>query len=621
MSTPVSVTDQLKSIPSRPGVYLLKDRRGKIIYIGKARRLDSRVGTHFRGSSPDPRHDAMVRQVREIDYIATQSEIEALILEANLIKQHRPRYNINLKDDKRFPFVKVTVKEEFPRILLTRTLEEDGSRYFGPFADVKEVRLGLRLLRGAFKLRSCPGTEPGRVKGRECLDHQIGICSAPCTGRIDAEDYASQVRELLTCLSGRSQEVIESLSEEMKEASRRREYEKCTRLRDRLRAVESALRRQRVFVLRDYDSDVFAVARHGDAAAAVVLKVREGKVLGKEALVLEGTAGKSDTEVLSFAMSQYYLNASVVPREILVPLPLGEEKGTVERWLSDRTARKVALREPRRGQGAALKKMAADNALLALEEFGASGGERPGRLAPEIQELQAALGLPALPIRMEAFDISQISGKQAVASVVVFQNAEAKRSQYRRMRIRGVVGQDDFRMMREAVRRRTERLLKENRTLPDFLLVDGGRAQITAAKGALEAAGVEGLGVIGLAKGKEELSFSWKEDKFRLPVTSRAARLLQRMRNEAHRFAITYHRKLRKRETIRSALDAIDGVGVQKRKALLKRFGSVEALKKASVEDISTVEGIGPVLASRVARELWGTRRRSRERSAKLRRS
>ncbi len=610
MST--SVTNKLESVPSRPGVYLFKDKRGKILYIGKAKRLDLRVNSHFRGTSDDPRHAAMLRQVSDVDYIATQTEIDALILEANLVKQHRPRFNINLKDDKRFPFVKVTLAERFPRIMLTRTLVEDGSRYFGPFTDVKEVRLGLRLLRGAFRLRSCSGADPGRVRGRECLDYQIGICSAPCTEKIDEEGYALQVKELLTCLSGRSQEVIDSLNEEMKSASVDREYEKCTKLRDRLRGIESALRKQRVFALRDYDSDVFGLARHGDVAAVVALKVREGMVLGKEAVVLEGTARKDDLDVLSFALSQYYLNAAVVPGEILLPCALKDEGRTLSLWLSEKAGKTVALREPRRGRGADLKKMAADNALLLLEEFGRPSGERPGKLAPEIQELQAALGLPTLPVRMEAFDISQISGKQAVASVVVFQNAQAKRSQYRRMRIKGVVGQDDFAMMREAVGRRVERLLRENGALPDFVLVDGGRAQINAAVGAIEEAGVGGLGVMGLAKGKEELSFSWKRGSVRLPVTSRSARLIQKMRNEAHRFAVTYHRKLRKKETIRSALDEIGGVGAQKRKALLKRFGSVAELKRATIEEMIAIDGIGPVLARRIARQLRGGRREPR---------
>jgi excinuclease ABC subunit C len=608
-----SVTDKLKSVPSRPGVYLFKDRKGKILYIGKARRLDLRVRSHFRDSSDDPRHAAMLGQVRDIDYIATQSEIEALILEANLVKQHRPRYNINLKDDKRFPFVKLTTAESFPRLFLTRTLEDDGSRYFGPFTDVREVRLGLKLLRGAFRLRSCPGTEPGRVKGRECLDFQIGICGAPCTGRITQEAYAAQVKELLLCLSGRSQDVIDSLEEEMVRASSRRQYEKCTRLRDHVRAIRSALRKQRVFVLRDYDSDVLGTARHGDVASAVVLKVREGKVLGKEALILEGTAGKSDADVLSFALSQHYLNTTVIPGEILLPFSLKEEMQTLEGWLSKRAGRKVAFRVPVRGQGASLKKMAIDNALLVLEESGVSGTGRPGRLAPDVVELQNALELPALPISMEAFDISQISGKQAVASVVVFQNAEPKRASYRRMRIKGVVGQDDFRMMKEAVRRRVDRLLAERRVLPDFILVDGGKAQISAAADALEEAGVKGFGVIGLAKGKEELRFSWKKDCVRLPQTSRAARLVQRMRDEAHRFAIAYHRRLRRKEIIRSSLDAIDGVGTVKRRALLNRFGSVEAIKQASAEEISAVEGVGPVLARRIVRKLGRPGKRTRE--------
>ncbi|UCF79132.1 MAG: excinuclease ABC subunit UvrC [Candidatus Eiseniibacteriota bacterium] len=614
MSVSSSMAAKLKSVPARPGVYLFKNRKGKILYIGKARRLDLRVRSHFRDFTDDARRAAMLEKVTDVEYIATQSEIEALILEANLVKQHRPRYNINLKDDKRFPFVKVTARERFPRIFLTRTVEEDGSRYFGPFTDVKDVRFGLRLLRGAFRLRSCPGAQPGRVRGRECLDYQIGICCAPCTARVTPEEYARQVQELLTCLSGRSQDVLESLGTEMEKASLEREYEKCTKLRDRVRAIESALRKQRVFALRDYDSDVLGLARHGDTAAAVVLKVREGKVLGKEVLVLEGSSGKSDAEVLYFALSQYYLNAAVIPREVLVPFSLEGDRDVVARWLSERAEGKVSVRTPMRGEGAGLKKMAEDNALLALEELRAPAGERPGKLAPEVQELQVALGLPSLPVNMEAFDISQISGSQAVASVVVFSNAKPRRSHYRRMRIKGVLGQDDFRMMREAVRRRAERLLKEEKPLPDYVLVDGGRAQVSAAVRALGDAGVTGLGVIGLAKGKEELSFSWRKGSVRLPVSSGAARLVQRMRNEAHRFAITYHRKLRKKETVRSALDEVEGVGVQKRRALLKHFGSVRALKEATVDQISAVRGVGPVLARRILRQLREGPRRETER-------
>jgi excinuclease ABC subunit C len=417
-------SDKLKLIPPRPGVYLFKDRKGKILYIGKARQLDSRVKNHFRLAVEDPRHASMMSQLKDIDYIATQSEIEALILEANLIKQHRPKYNINLKDDKRYPLLKVTVAEEFPRMILTRRLEEDGSRYFGPFTDVKAVRQGIRLLRGAFRLRSCPGEEPGRLKDRECLDYQIGICSAPCTVRIDLQNYRSLVNELLLCLSGQSESVIDCLKEEMERASEQREYEKCTRLRDRIGAIESALRKQRVFVLRDYDSDVFGFARHGDLAVVVVLKVREGKVLGKEALVLERVATKTDEEVLSFVMSQYYLNAAVIPREILVPISLEHEESVVKRWLSERTAREVELRVPKKGEGAALERMARDNALLRLEESRAQSGEKLERIAPEVGELQRALGLAVLPVRLEAFDISQIAGQQAVASVVVFHNAQ-----------------------------------------------------------------------------------------------------------------------------------------------------------------------------------------------------
>ena len=616
-----AASDRLKLIPHRPGVYLFKDGKGRVLYIGKARQLDSRVRDHFRPASEEPRHAALMRHVRDIDYIATQSEIEALLLEANLIKQHRPKYNINLKDDKRYPFLKVTLAEDFPKMALTRRLEEDGSRYFGPFTDVRAVRRGIGLLRGAFRLRSCPGDEPGRLKDRECLDYQIGICSAPCTARIDREHYRLLVNELVMCLSGQTQDVIESLRQEMAAASGQRDYERCTRLRDRIVAIESALRKQRVFVLRDYDSDVFGLARHGDLAAVAVLKVREGKVLGKETLILEGVAGGTDREVLSFVVSQYYLNAALIPKEILLPSSLEDEEAVVERWLSDRAARQVHLRAPRRGEGAALQKMATDNALLALEESRTAAGEKPERIAPEVSELQRALGLPILPVRLEAFDISQIVGQQAVASVVVFHNARARRSEFRRMRIKGVVGQDDFRMMEEAVRRRIGRLLNEKKSLPDFALVDGGRAQIRAAVRALEQTGAGELGVIGLAKGKEELNFSWRKGALQLPLTSKAIRFLQRIRDEAHRSAIMYHRKLRTRATIRSELDTVDGIGVQKKKALLRRFGSVQALRVAGIDEICDTRGIGPVLAVRIVDKLGAPRKTSSARPAENKRN
>jgi excinuclease ABC subunit C len=478
---------------------------------------------------------------------------------------------------------------------------------------VKAVRQGVRLLRGAFRLRSCPGDEPGRLKDRECLDYQIGICSAPCTARIDGENYGLLVNELLMCLSGQSQNVIDSLRQRMETASTQREYEKCMRLRDRIGAIQSALRKQRVFVLRDYDSDVFGLARHGDLAAVVVLKVREGKVLGKEALVLEGVAAKTDEEVLPFVISQYYLNAAVIPKEILLPVSLEDEESVVTRWLSARAAREVVLRVPRRGAGAALERMARDNALLRLEESRVAGGDKLERIAPEVGELQRALGLPALPVRLEAFDISQTAGQQAVASVVVFHNALPRRSEYRRMRIKGVVGQDDFRMMEEAVRRRVERLLKEKKTLPDFVLVDGGKAQIGAALNALKQAGVGELGVIGLAKGREELNFSWRKGSLQLPLTSKAIRLLQKIRDEAHRSAVMYHRKLRTKATIRSELDTIEGIGNEKRRALLRHFGSVQSLKAASIGEICAVQGIGPVLAQRIVEKLHAAQKASLE--------
>ena len=599
-----SAAGRVSVMPSEPGVYFFKDKRGRIIYIGKARRLDARVKNHFSAQPDDPRHASMMERVRDIDYVATRSEIDALILEANLIKQHRPKYNILLKDDKKYPFVKVSLGEAFPRLALTRDLSDDGSRYFGPFTDARAVRQGLRVLRRAFRLRACPGEEPGRIRGRECIDYQIGICTAPCTGRITRKGYALLVDELLACLGGRSDAVLEALRRGMEAASEDRQYEKSIVLRDRARAIESALRKQHVFTLRDYDSDVIGLGRQEGLAAAVVLRVRQGKVLGKEALLMEGAEGKSDAEVLSSVLSQYYLNPAVIPGEVLVPVAPGEEGEIVESWLSEKAGRTVSVRVPRRGSGAALLEMACQNALLALQESGAADGERPRRIPPRVQEIQVALGLPALPVRMEAFDISQLAGNQAVASVVVFQDAEARRSDYRRMRIKGVVGQDDYRMMHEAVSRRAARLLREKRQLPDFILVDGGKTQVAAASRALEEAGLGRLRVMGLAKANEEFYFSWRDGTLRLLATSRAFRVMAKMRDEAHRFALSYHRKLRSRWTIKSALDDVPGVGAARRKALLRAFGSVDAVARAAVERVADVPGIGPVLAARIMAHL-----------------
>jgi len=607
------MTDRIAKIPAEPGVYFFKDKKGRIVYIGKARRLDSRVKNHFNAQSDDPRHSSMMNQVREIDYVATRSEIEALILEANLIKQHRPKYNILLRDDKKYPFVKVSLSEEFPRLVLTRDLRDDGSRYFGPFTDPRAVRQGLRVLRRAFRLRACPGEEPGRIRGRECIDYQIGICTAPCTGRVSKKGYTLVVDELLACLRGQSESVLESLRRGMETASVERQYEKCTVLRDRIRAIESALRKQHVFTLRDYDSDVIGLGRQEGLAAAVVLKVREGKVLGKETLLMEGAEGKSDAEVLSSVISQYYLKPAVIPGEVLVPVALGDEETVLGSWLSEKAERRVSLRVPQKGSGAALLEMASQNALLALQESAATHGGRPQRIPPQVQEIQVGLGLPALPVRMEAFDISQLSGDHAVASVIVFHNAEPKRSDYRRMRIKGVVGQDDYRMMHEAVSRRATRLIKEKRSLPDFILVDGGKAQVAAASRALEETGLGRLRVIGLAKGNEEFHFSWRDETLQLPAASRAFRAMAKMRDEAHRFAVSYHRRLRNRGTIKSALDEVAGIGAARRKALLRHFGSVAAMARASAEQVAQVPGIGPVLGKKILAHVQSSGGRGRQ--------
>jgi excinuclease ABC subunit C len=592
---------KLRLLPARPGVYFFKDGRGDVLYIGKAKRLSSRVRSYFGkdAGARGPRISRLARIARDIDYIVTDTEVEALILEARLIREHQPHYNINLKDDKRYPYLKLTRGHPFPRLLLARRLEEDGSKYFGPYTDVRSLRLTMKLIRTAFPLRSCSDRRLLRDE-RECLYYFIGQCAAPCTRRIDEAGYAGLVRGLERLLSGGGAEVVEEMRLAMDAASERLDFEEAARLRDGIRALESVARRQKVARAGDMDEDYIGLAAMGDEACVAVLRVREGQLVGKEQRLLSGVRGRPEAEVLSSFIAQFYLGSDEIPRTIVVT-PAPEEGDILAEGLSARAGRRVAFHVPERGRPRGLWIMAARNAHLVIEERALP--PRAKRIDPAVYDLQRSLGLDAPPVRLECLDVSTLQGRFTVGAVVTFENGRSKKNGYRRYRIRAVERPDDFASVREVVGRRVGRLLSGEGSLPDLLVVDGGAGQVSAAREALRSLGAE-LPVVGLAKREETVVFADGRRDLRLPASSAGLRLLMRARDEAHRFAVGYHRRLRSRALTASELDGVRGVGPVLKARLLKAFGSVAALRGAGVEEIARVRGVGRRLAEEVLRRM-----------------
>ena len=589
----------LARLPARPGVYIMKDGHGKILYVGKAKRLDRRVRSYFRAGGTDhPKQAAFVPRVRAVETVVTDSEVEALILEMTLIKEKRPPYNIQLKDDKRFPFLKITTAEPFPKAVITRRTPRDGSRYFGPYTDVGALRRTMKTLRSVFPIRSCMGKRPGRgPRYQECLDFHIHRCAGPCIGAISQEEYRKLVDRLVLFLSGHEDQVVAELRREMDAASAAREYERAAALRDRIEAVGRLRHRQKMLDTQERDLDVFAFARDEETAHGVVLQVRAGRVLGKESRRLAGVRGQSDGEVMFAFLTQYYRGRERVPAEVLcsaspVDMPL------LERWLEKQAGSRVSLRVPRRGRFAGLAHLAEENARLDLEA--ARGESVRGGLAPEVYALQKALGLASPPVHIEGFDISNIQGAQPVASAVVFHNARPLRSAYRRYRMRSPERPNDFAMMAEVVARRAARILAGEFPVPDLFLVDGGKGQVSAARTALEQEGLEGVPLVGLAKKEELIVVPGRRDPLRLARRDPALLLLMRIRDEAHRFAVSFHRTRRAKAFLASPLDEIPGVGEARKLRLLDAFGSVDDVARATVEEIAAVPGIGPALARAV---------------------
>ncbi len=603
----MQLEEKLKILPSRPGVYLYRDGDGKILYVGKAVSLKSRVRSYFqpRAQLP-PKTRIMMDKVADLDYIVTDSEVEALILEQNLIKEHRPHYNVLLKDDKSYPYLKVTLGDNFPRVTITRRRIKDGSRYFGPYTRVGAVNETLRLLKKLFPFRSCKKKEP-ETRERPCLNHHIERCLGPCCGLVDREKYRAMIQEVCLFLEGRQEDLVRQLTARMEEAAEKLEFEQAARFRDQIQAVREVVEKQKIISGGFEDQDVAALAETFDEACVMQFFIRGGKLIGREHFMLKGTEGLSRPEIMTAFIKQYYNAADLIPGEILISEDTGEEKAVIEKWLSGKRGAKVSLKTPRRGEKKKLVELAAQNALLTLEQVRLDRAVRRDDIAGALAELARGLGLERPPRRLECYDISNTQGAESVASMVVFEEGKPARDQYRRFKIRTVEGPDDFASMQEVLRRRFTRAVEERdllntgrlsgrearfHQLPDLVIVDGGKGQLSAARHVMHELGFSRIPAFGLAKEEENLFAEGQSDPIVLPAGSRALYLLQRLRDEAHRFALAYHRNLRGKARLKSLLDEVEGIGEVRRRALLKAFGSLAEIEKASPGELAAVQGM-----------------------------
>ncbi|HOQ97530.1 MAG TPA: excinuclease ABC subunit UvrC [Anaerolineae bacterium] len=601
---------KLQTLPTKPGVYIMKDVTGKIIYVGKAINLRNRVRSYFHTPhAHEPKVQRLVAEIADLEYIIAGSELEALILECNLIKKHRPRYNVRLKDDKRYPYIKISMQEDYPRLTVTRRMLADGARYFGPFTNAKAVRTTLELVRHIFPYILCKREITGSDK-RACLYYHIGRCPAPCTGAISREQYRELMAQIALFLEGRQGQILESLRKRMAAAAEALDFEQAAALRDQVAAVEAVIERQRVVSASLSDQDVIAFAREDGQACVQIFFVRGGKLIGRDYFVLSGTHDEADAEIMASFVKQFYAEAAYVPPEIVLPRRI-DEWLVIEEWLHTKRGTKVTLRVPRSGPKRELVQMAAENATETLANLRAQWEREETRYSAALAELQLALGLSEPPARIECYDISNIQGVSATGSMVVFAKGLPRKGDYRHFRIKAVPGPDDFSMMREVLRRRFRRAQPASAgtkadswsVLPSLVIVDGGLGQLNVAREVLAEAGLGHIAVAGLAKKEEELYLPSREEPLRLPRDSEALFLLQRIRDEAHRFAVRLHHKVHEAKSMASQLEEIPGIGPKRRKALLARFGSLDAIRAATVEELAAVPGMGMAAAKKL-REL-----------------
>ncbi|HLA99354.1 MAG TPA: excinuclease ABC subunit UvrC [Anaerolineales bacterium] len=619
MEIPSNVEALLTALPAKPGCYLMKNAEGKVIYVGKAINLRNRVRSYFhKGVHPHPRTAQMVRKIADLEWIVVDSELEALILEMNLIKKHRPHYNIRLKDDKRYPYIKVHWADAYPKVTVTRNMIQDGSRYFGPYTGVWAVHQTLDVLRRIFPYLTCDRVITGKDE-RACLYHDIKLCLAPCIGAVDQANYRQMIDDLCKFLTGRTEPIVDRLKIEMEKAAGELRFERAAAIRDQLRAIENVVERQKVISSDYIDSDVIAMARSNGEACVQVFFIRGGKLIGREYFLLEGAEETPDSGVIAEFIKRFYDQAPIVPGQVLLPHEV-EEAQVILQWLRQRSgSEKVEILVPREGQQRELIQMAADNAAETLNALQAQWQADRHKQEEALAEIQSALHLSAPPNRIECYDISNTQGTAAVGSMVVFEQGVPRKSHYRHFNIRSVTGPDDFASMEEVLSRRFSRwqVARESAStpgkkpdtafglLPDLILVDGGKGQLGRAVQVLESFGLHGqVPVAGLAKQNEELYVPGQSSPIILARQSQGLYLVQRIRDEAHRFAITSHRKQRTKKGLVSRLDSIPGVGPARRRQLLNHFGSIQAIQQASPEELSALPGITPKIAQTIQEHL-----------------
>jgi excinuclease ABC subunit C len=588
--------DKLDNLPTTPGVYQFKNNEGKIQYVGKAINLRNRVRQYFHQSrNHEPRIASMVAKISDLEIITTDSEVEALILEANLIKLHKPRYNVNLKDDKSYPYIVVT-NEPYPRVFVTRRIRRDGSRYFGPYTDVNTMRAALKTVRDIFLIRSCnfliDDEFIAKKRTRVCLDYHIKKCEGPCEGLVSKERYTTMIQQAEQVLNGKIGGAIETLDLQMHNAAAEMRFEDAAKLRDSMKQLEVYSSRQKVVDVELRDRDIIAMAREDDDACGVVFKIREGKVIGRQHYYMNGVEGKTESEIIETLVQRYYLDSMDIPSEILVSVVL-ESQEILQRWLQVRKGHVISILIPEGGDIVKLLEMCKKNAAYLLQELKLQKLKQKDFIPAAVNSLQRDLRMKKSPRKIECFDISHFQGTETVASMVVFEDGKPKKSEYRKFKIRSVVPSEvnDFASIKEVIFRRYKRVQEENLEMPDLIMVDGGKGQLSSAMESLKDLGLENHPVISLAKRLEEVFVPYETEPVNIPKTSSALRLLQQIRDEAHRFAITFHRSLRDKRTLQTELDLIEGIGKKRAKELLEAFGSVQGVKFATIEQLTEVIG------------------------------
>jgi excinuclease ABC subunit C len=599
MTAPEPISLKITHLPESPGVYLWKDREGRVLYVGKAKRLRSRVRSYFGTDHTESvKTRALVRQIADVDTIVVPSEAHALILEANLIKEYRPRFNIALRDDKSYPYIKVTVQEPFPRVFVTRRLLNDGARYFGPYTDVGAMRRALNVVKRIFTVRSCNYDMPEEMPDRPCLDYAIKRCKAPCILAQTQAEYRAMIDEVLLFLDGRADEVTRRVRERMDDASAKLDFERAAELRDVLRHLERLEEPTVVVEVEGGDRDVVGYARDGDEACIAIMRIRGGKLLAREHHFLENLEDEVDPGILSAYLARTYLPSRERASELLVPFDF-EDREALESALE-----RTQVRVPQRGPRRELIDLAEQNARHLLEELKLAALETDERAADPVYALGRELGLTRIPRSLVCFDISTAQGTDTVGSAIWFENGRPRRAEYRKFKVKTVDGTDDFAAIREVVTRYFQRRIEEEKPLPDLVVIDGGKGQLGAAHAALESLGQRAIPLISLAKREEEIFVVGRSDPLRLPRRSAALRLLQRARDEAHRFAVTYNRKRRAMRTVTSELLKVPGIGPTKRRLLLQTFGSVQGVRAASEADIAKLPGFSDASARRLLESL-----------------